>query len=84
MKMTKPDQSDAVEQKYCRACSYEINFNEPLIDLGEQAISSYFSDKDEDLPTYPLVLGRCSNCGTNSCIFDSYVWETNMHLEVYI
>ena len=63
MKMTKPDQSDAVEQKYCRACSYEINFNEPLIDLGEQAISSYFSDKDEDLPTYPLVLGRCSNCG---------------------
>ena len=67
----------------CRICNQEeISV---ILDLGEQPpANSLREDLDESVPAIPLILVRCSNCGTVQLsetvapeyLFRDYVWVT--------
>ncbi len=67
----------------CRVC--ESAKLEPVLDLGMQPLAnSLRRDKAEALPTFPLIICRCDDCGTiqltetvaPNILFKEYVWVT--------
>src|SRR5688572_19001632 len=67
----------------CRICESEAL--EPVLDLGRQPLAnSLRRDKAQVLPTFPLAICRCGDCGTiqltetvaPEILFTQYVWVT--------
>ena len=67
----------------CRVC--ESDAIPPVLDLGHQPLAnSLRRDRSQGLPTFPLVICRCDDCGTiqltetvaPQILFTQYVWVT--------
>ena len=67
----------------CRICESEKIT--PVLDLGRQALANHLRrERADTLPTYPLIICRCEECGTIQLtetvapenLFMDYVWVT--------
>jgi SAM-dependent methyltransferase len=81
MVMTASPSSCTIDR--CRIC--ESDQLETVLDLGRQPLAnSLRRHKDESLPTFPLAICRCGDCGTiqltetvaPEILFTQYVWVT--------